>query len=392
MSQIAEAESRLIGDIYDATLDPERWKAVIQGLACLTRAEQANVLAFDRLNPEYFLFHSFGTQPEHHELYQSGGFAPLDMEFAGQWMQQGGGLGRAVANHHHEGGIEGYHRAAGPLFTEFFDKVGIYYQCGGLLEKTDFRWSVLGLHRSRQGGAFEDETLATVSRLLPHLRRALQIHRQLISATQRNARLYRLLDGLATGVTLIDAGGRIRYANVQAERLLREHDGLAVGHGHDLHASAPAQDAELQALLAGAIRVSQRTASTSGAGGVLVCPDRRGEGLVMLTVVPLSEFAGYQELSSDGIAAAVFLTDPHANHRLSQALLKRAFGLSDRECSLCEAFANAATLEGVAAACGLSLSSVRTYMKEIYAKTGKRSQAELMHLLKGLRLDFEHIR
>lgn len=392
MSQIAETESRLIGDIYDATLDPERWTSVIQGFATLARAEQANVLAFDRLNPEYFLFHSFGTQPEHHELYQSGGFAPLDMEFAGEWMQRGGGLGHAVANHHHEGGIEGYHRAAGRLFTEFFDKVGIYYQCGALLEKTDFRWSVLGLHRSRQGGAFDDETLAMVSRLLPHLRRALQIHRQLISANQRNARLYRLLDGLAAGVALVDAGGCIRYANPQAERLLREHDGLSVGPRHELRAAAAAQNAELQSLLTGAIRVSQRSASPSGAGGVLSCPDRQGGGLLMLTVVPLSEFAGYQELSSDGIAAALFLTDPDASHRLSHGLLRRAFGLTERECELCETFANAPTLEGVAETCGLSLSSVRTYMKEIYAKTGKRSQAELMHLLKGLRLDFEHIR
>lgn len=392
MSQILEAESRLIGDIYDATLDPGLWSTVIQRFAEIAQADQANVLAFDRLNPDYFLFHAFGSQPEHRELYQSGGFAPLDMEFAGRWMLAGGGLGKAVANHQHEGGIEGYQRAAGRLFTEFFDKVGIYYQCGGLLEMTDFRWSVLGLHRGRQGGAFEDETIATVSRLMPHLRRALQIHRQLIATNQRNARLYRLLDGLTTGVVLVDSGSRIRYANPQAERLLQQHDGLCVGGQHTLRANGAGLNAELQTLLAGAIRVSQREASPSGAGGVLACPDRLGEGMLMLTVAPLSELAGYEELSSEGIAAALFLTDPQACHRLSQTLLKRAYGLTDRECALCEAFANHPTLESVAAHAGLSLSSVRTYMKEIYAKTGKRSQAELMHLLKGLRLDFEHIR
>ncbi|MES2918819.1 MAG: PAS domain-containing protein [Pseudomonadota bacterium] len=392
MSQILEAESRLIGDMYDATLDPGLWPTVVQRFAEVAQADQANVLAFDRLNPDYFLFHGFGSQPEHLELYQSGGFAPLDMEFAGRWMLAGGGLGKAVANHQHEGGLAGYQRAAGRLFTEFFDKVDIYYQCGGLLEMTDFRWSVLGLHRGREGGAFEDETIATVSRLMPHLRRALQIHRQLVAANQRNARLYRLLDGLATGVVLVDSGNRIRYANPQAERLLQQHDGLSVDARHTLHASSPALNTDLQALLAGAIRVSQREASALGAGGVLACPDRVGTGMLMLTVAPLSELAGYAELSSEGIAAAVFLTDPEAWQCLSQALLKRAYGLSDRECALCEAFANHPTLEGVASHSGLSLSSVRTYMKEIYAKTGRRSQAELMHLLKGLRLDFEHIR
>lgn len=392
MSQILEAESRLIGDIYDATLDPGRWSVVIQGIAEIAEADQANVLAFDRLNPDYFLFHAFGSRPEHRELYRSGGFASLDMEFAGRWMLAGGGLGKAVANHHHEGGIKGYQRAAGRLFTEFFDKADIYYQCGGLLEITDFRWSVLGLHRSRRGGAFADATLATVSRLMPHLRRALQIHRQLIATNQHNSRLYRLLDGLTTGVVLVDAGNRIRHANAQAEQLLWQHNGLGVDAQHTLRASAAEQDAELQALLAGAIRISQREASSVGAGGVLACPDRTGGGMLMVTVAPLSELAGYEELSSEGVAAALFLTDPQAWQCLSKPLLKRAYGLSERECALCEAFANHPTLEGVASHTGLSLSSVRTYLKEIYAKTGRRSQAELMHLLKGLRLDFEHIR
>lgn len=392
MSQIPEAESCLIGDIYDATLDPGRWPAVVRRFAELTRADKANVLAFDQLNPDYFLFHAHGTTAADLERYRAGGFAALDMEFAGKWLQQYGGLGKATANHQYEGGIDAYIRDAGPLFSEFFAKTGIHYQVGGLLERSDFRWSVIGLHRGRDGEPFEEEAIATVTRLMPHLRRALQIHRQLVGASQRNSRLYQLLDGLTAGVLLVDASGRIRYANAQAERLLQQHDGLAVDAHHDLRARLPSRQAELLSLLQGAIRVSQREPSSCGAGGVLACHDSCGDGLLMLTVAPLSEMAGYQELASEGIAAAIFLTDPGGRHRLSRSLLKSSFGLTDREAELCEAFLNSPTLDGIATRCHLSLSSVRTYMKEIYAKTGRRSQAELMHLLMGLRLDFEHIR
>lgn len=392
MSLIPEAESRLIGDIYDASLDPARWPTVIQRFAEITRSSKANVLAFDRLNPDYFLFHAHGTTPDDLARYQEGGFASLDMDFAGKWLQQHGGLGKATANHLYDGGLDAYIRDAGPLFSDFFSKVGIHYQIGGLLEKSEFRWSVLGIHRGRDGQPFEDETIALVTRLMPHLRRALQIHRQLISASQRNARLYRLLDGLTTGILLIDGGSRIRYANGQAERLLKAHDGLSVGPRHELRAKYPAEQAELQSLLQGAIRISHREPTSGAAGGVLACHDSNGAGLLMLTVAPLSEMAGYEELASDGIGAAIFLTDPGARHRLSQELLKRSFGLTDREAEVCEAFLNSPTLEGVATRCHLSLNSVRTYMKEIYAKTGRRSQSELMHLLMGLRLDFEHIR
>lgn len=59
-SQTPEAELRLIGDIYDAALDPGLWPAVIRGIAAFAGAEKANILAFDKLNPDYFLFHSHG--------------------------------------------------------------------------------------------------------------------------------------------------------------------------------------------------------------------------------------------------------------------------------------------------------------------------------------------
>lgn len=215
-------------------------------------------------------------------------------------------------------------------------------------------------------------------------------HRALPDAMRRYPHLNRLLDGLAMGVLLVDAGGCIRYANTQAERLLQRHDGLAIDSQQGLRAAGATEQAELQALMAGALGTPHHEAR--GTGGVLACHDTTGDGLLMVTVAALAEMAGYEALAGDGIAVAIFLTDPRARHRLSQPLLKRSFGLTDREASLCEAFLNSPSLEGVAASCHLSLSSVRTYMKEIYAKTGRRSQAELMHLLMSLRLDFEQLR
>lgn len=391
MSPDTDIESRLVGDIYDAALEPRLWNSVVERIAHLTGADKANVVAFDRLNPDYFLFHSHGTTQDDLERYQIGGFAALDMEFAGEWLRHDGGLGQAVANHRHFGDIDAFKRAAGSLYHDFFAPTGILYQCGGLLEKTEFRWSVVGVHRGPDGAPFEESAIATVSRLMPHLRRALQIHRQLASAPPSDTRLHRVLDSLTVGVLLLDDDHRVRYANARAESLLRQHDGLQVGSHHELRARSPARQAELQALLQGAVLTSQRNVS-GAAGGVLACPDSQGEGMVMLTVAPLSHLSGYEEFGSNDIGAAIFLSDPYARHRLATGLLKRAYDLTDRESAICEAFVNSASLEAVADSCGLSLNSVRTYMKDIYAKTGERSQAELMRFLMGLTVDFQHIR
>lgn len=390
MTTPSSAELHLIGDIYDAAMDPTLWASVIRQLADLAQAEQANVLAFDQLNPDYFLFHSHGVRPENLKRYQDGGFAALDMEFAGKWMLSQGGIGAVVANHKHPGGVANYIREAGRLYHEFFAKVGVHYQCGSLMEKTDYRWSVLGLHRSEHGTPFEEPVLAALGRLIPHLRRALQIHRQLTTVRRENAQLYRILDSFAAGVLLLDGQERIRYANPRAEQLLK-HSELEVTAHHGLRDKNAARNAVLQQVIQGAMQVSQRQWGALMSGGVLTCPANADGTSLMLTVTPLSELAGYSELRSDGIAAAIFMTDPLAQQRLSRRLLRETYALSERECDLCEAFINRATLEGVAEACGLTLASVRTYLKAVYDKTGQRSQAELMRLLMGLRLDFEHI-
>lgn len=388
MPAVPHCEHQLIGDIYDAALSPALWPTVIRKIAELVDAERANLLAYNQLDPDYFLFHSHGITPEQLQLYQDGGFAQLDQEFTTQWI---GEPGVATTNHRHFPDIEDYKRSAGRLYSEFFSRVGVLYQAGSLLERTDFRWSVLGLHRGEHGQPFDDEAVATLSRLVPHLRRALEIHRQLTVLNRQNQQLYALLDQLGTGVLLLDGDGRIRHANPRAEQLLRSNDSLRVSAHHALHATDSGQNAQLQHIIRQATNASRRENLTSEAGGVLGIA-RQHQAPLMLTATPLSSLAGYQELRHDGITSALFLTDPEAGRTVSRRLLKQAWALTERECDLCQAFLNHAGIEEAATACGLSLATARTYLKSIYGKTGQHSQQELMRLLMGMTTDFEHIR
>lgn len=128
------------------------------------------------------------------------------------------------------------------------------------------------------------------------------------------------------------------------------------------------------------------------AGGVIGIGGEHGKAPLMLTITPLSEMSGYEDLASDGIAAGIFITDPGARRVLATQLLRSHYLLSERECDVCDAFLNCATLEGIADTLGVSMHTVRTYMKTLYEKTGQHSQAALMKLLLGLTIEFEHIR
>ena len=71
--------------------------------------------------------------------------------------------------------------------------------------------------------------------------------------------------------------------------------------------------------------------------------------------------------------------------------MKAIYQLSNREIEICELFVNGLNLEEISKQCNITLSSVRTYFKTIYSKTNCTSQVQLMQLLLGLTVDFEHI-
>jgi DNA-binding CsgD family transcriptional regulator len=288
------------------------------------------------------------------------------------------------------GSIENVQKEYGDYYG-FLQKWGMTSQLGALLDYGDFRWSVLGIHRPAEMGVFDKNTSTFLQHITIHIRRALQIHRQLTAVQHHNNQLYRMLDGLVAGIILVNTTGKVRYANARAEYLLKRHGALQLCPKNGLHAVHLGQNQTLQSLLQGAIRTGQRENSVL-TGGVIGLQRTLGETPLMLTVTPLSQLSGYKELASDGVAAAIFLTNPDGSHTLSRKLLQQSYGLTERESELCNAFVNQATLEGAAESCGLSLASVRTYLKAIYEKTGQHSQAELMRLLMGLRVDFEHIR
>ncbi|ENW90285.1 MULTISPECIES: helix-turn-helix transcriptional regulator [Acinetobacter] len=113
---------------------------------------------------------------------------------------------------------------------------------------------------------------------------------------------------------------------------------------------------------------------------------------LMLTIIPfnLSQLKNTEGLPEQ-VYVAVFVTETEQKYYLAADFLKQQYHLSNREIELCELFINEHDLEKIAEYCQLSLSTVRTYFKNIYAKTQCNSQAELIHLLMGITVNFEHI-
>jgi len=174
---------------------------------------------------------------------------------------------------------------------------------------------------------------------------------------------------------LIAGDGRICFSNTGATAVLREEDGL-LGEGARLRAAVREDDARLQRLIANACGLTEDVLRGGGTMAV-----RRPSGALSLTleVLPLGETA--PGCGRSAARAAVYISDPCAEHTGSKRMLAQAFGLTPMEAQVCLLLLEGGSLKTVAQQLGVSHNTVRTHLAHVFDKTGVRRQAELVKLL-----------
>jgi DNA-binding CsgD family transcriptional regulator len=393
-------EQSLIGDIYDAVLNPALWPSIMKTVGEHCDAHIANIVISDRLNPNYKIIHSNSALDAQHHPTMESSTDRSNYEVAKKLLDNGAKIGVATACHVLFSNREAFRQAMGEDYIHFLEKMDVEYQMGSIIEFTDFRYSILSICRGKNGQPFSSELIEFVGRLTPHIRRALQIYRQISLADQKTTQINAMFDSMVTGIVLLDHRIKPKYINPAAEKLLDDHDSLKLNIMHGYAPNNHEQWEDLQTLISGAISISLREKNhlnesindSNPSGGVISIQDAISKKTLMLTIVPISNIPANRELAESGITAAIFITDPAAKRTVSRRLLKQTYTLLERECDICETFLNCMSIDETADILNLSISTVRGYFKDIYAKTGRHSQAELMKFLLGLMTDFEHIR
>ena len=113
----------------------------------------------------------------------------------------------------------------------------------------------------------------------------------------------------------------------------------------------------------------QLDTNLSDVGGVIALKEHEDNQPLMLTIVPFSYVPDCGEYRGQEQKVAIFMTDPSQSHHLAVSYLKQVYGLSLRELEICERFINVSDIAEIAQHCGITLSTTRTYLKHIFAKT-----------------------
>ena len=220
-------------------------------------------------------------------------------------------------------------------------------------------------------GGWGSAQVETVTRLLPHVRQFVCARQVLDNAGALGSSLAELLDNGRFGVIHLGRHAGIMAANDRARDLLLRGDGLH-DRGGCLRAQAPAEDIELQRLLA---RAAPPLGIGASAGSITIGrPSSRTRLVVHMNPVTDSKW----DLGGRQVAAVVLIVDSESRPRIDVELVARALGLSPTESQLAVMIAAGHTVRDIAESTGRTEGTIRWHLKKIFRKQRVSRQVDLV--------------
>ena len=227
------------------------------------------------------------------------------------------------------------------------------------------------------GDDWSSGQLDAIRRFLPQLRHFVTVRQTVAGAGALGATLGELLENTGVGIIHLDARGRIVAANDRAQSVLRAGDTLCDKSGF-LLANAKADDDTLQAVLARALP----PIGTQGEGGSVIMKRKAPLPPLVLHVNPLSR----QEAGFGGwpVAALALLAEPRHGAGIDPDLVAAIIGLTPMESRVSVMLAEGMSVREIAAAMERKEETIRSHVKNIFAKHGLKRQAQLVRLVLSL--------
>src|SRR5215472_32609 len=233
-----EEFSSLVGDIYDASLDPALWPSVFEQACRFVRCSSAHLFAQDSVRKAANRYFTWGDHPDFTRLYAEK-YARLNPMFPGAIFFD----------------VEEVHQIIEIIPREELCRTRFAIEWMGpqqmiddmfcIVEKSATSCSLFQVVRRRKDGVVDEEAKRRMALIAPHVRRSVLIGRVIDLKKVEAAALADSLDTLTSALFLVDSSGRIKHANLSGHLMVS--DGAVVhARGGKLGAVEPEAD---QALL-----------------------------------------------------------------------------------------------------------------------------------------------
>ncbi|SEQ25865.1 DNA-binding transcriptional regulator, CsgD family [Solimonas aquatica] len=361
---------RLLGAIYEGPMESPPWQNASQLLReRLGAAHVTLMLRPPSQDGSGAMINTGPTQQQHVDSYESHFFAadpfvrlPEGEVFSAeeligpQWLQS-------------------------QYYREFLQPVGVRHLLGADIYTREGIECRLRVTRGPEALPFDAGDKSLLRRVLPHFKRAIQLHARLDFLECERALFAGTVNRMLLGMISFDQNGQLLETNQEARRILAERDGIWLS-GNNLCIDSSQESRDFQRMLRQAL--SGGTHPRAGSEPELVeaiavsRPSGRAKLGILVRAIPLGPWSE----SKQRPAVAVFLRDPEANAaQPSQELVRRLFGLTRMEAQLALLLTEGLTLDEAAEKMNVRRNTARTHLRSIFCKTGVTRQTMLVRLL-----------
>jgi len=248
------------------------------------------------------------------------------------------------------------------------------HDIGCIVEQSGNVGAALVVGRGNRGRAYTRADAHRLEALVPHLRRAIEIRNRLQLERSNVQLAWDTLDRLRVGVALLDAGAHAVFANTALRGICAQQDGLVLRNGM-LSAIHYRTNQTLQGLVS---ETCDPEALTKNSAFRLIVPRSNGSRGYSLSLSPLR--LPQAPLGVRIPSTIVFVQDPQDVADGVDVLFQHRYGLTQAELAVVAALLRGETLREFAERSSRSLNTLRVLVKRAFAKTGTRTQAQLVRI------------
>jgi hypothetical protein len=311
--------SELIGDIYQAALDPACWPIALAKACEFVGGAGSMIMWKDATLPAGGRYHSWGDDPVFTELYFTQ-YIKLDpINLIHQRLP--------VAE------IVSYSRLVDPqtllssrFYLEWMRPQGYVDNVFVNLDRSTWSLASFAVVRHQKQGLMDPVSLERFALLMPHVRRAVVIGKLLDAGSTELGVASQTLDSISAAVFIVDARARIVRGNRAGDAMLDDGNVIHVRDGQlaTVVRTAAGDFAELlSALKLDARDIGDKAISCTLLG-------RDGQAYVA-NLLPLDPELGRQRFDAPSARGAIFIRHAELDTRLGTELLARHYRLTPRE-------------------------------------------------------------
>jgi DNA-binding CsgD family transcriptional regulator len=261
------------------------------------------------------------------------------------------------------------------FYREWVQPQGIVDCIHALLDKSAASIAMFGVFRHARDGVADVEARRRMRLIVPHVRRAALIANVIDLRAAQAESLAETLDGLSTSMFLVDADGRIMHANTAGHAALAIGDVVQAAGGRLV-----ARDRRADRALSELFAAAGEGDAAVGANGISIAINREDGDPFVAHLLPLTSGERRRAGTSYKAAAALFIHRAALATASPPEVLAKTYGLTPSELRVMLAVVEVGGISDVAEALGISETTVKFHLRNMYAKTQTNRQADLVKL------------